>query len=147
MSAGLRIRAATHADFTAVENLLLEAKLPVEGIRDFFPQNYAVAERDGNVVGAIGVETYGRYGLVRSAVVSEAARGSGIGGDLVRERLAWSRSNNIQQLFLLTTTAPAFFEKLGFQFVDRAEVPREVHQAQEFASICPASATVMMLRL
>ena len=142
-----KLRAADGNDLPVVESLLKQAALPTDGVRDFFPDNYAVAELGQVVIGAAGVEQYGSYGLLRSAVVAAGARGTGLGAQLVHDRLQWSRSRGITDVYLLTTTAPAFFEKFGFERVERSAVPGEVQVAREFASICPSSSTVMHLNL
>ncbi|HEY0808768.1 MAG TPA: arsenic resistance N-acetyltransferase ArsN2 [Longimicrobiales bacterium] len=142
-----KLRAADGNDLPVVESLLKQAALPTDGVRDFFPDNYAVAELGQVVIGAAGVEQYGSYGLLRSAVVAAGARGTGLGAQLVHDRLQWSRSRGITDVYLLTTTAPAFFEKFGFGRVERSAVPGEVQVAREFASICPSSSTVMHLNL
>ena len=143
----IEIRAARSDDLQIVERLLEAAKLPLEGVRDFFPTHYTVAERDGELIGAVGIEQYGDHGLLRSAVIAEDARGSGIGRELVHAVLQWGRGQKLHEIYLLTTTAPLFFERLGFTAVDRDTVPAHVQQAPEFASICPATAVVMRLRL
>jgi amino-acid N-acetyltransferase len=138
-----KIRAAREADLASVQDLLSAASLPLDGVTDFFPANYAVGEQGATIVGAIGVERYGEYGLIRSAVVADGARGTGIGSELTRERLEWGKAQGLLDLYLLTTTAAPFFEKLGFAPVDRTVVPPEVAAAPEFTSICPSSAVVM----
>jgi arsenite methyltransferase len=142
-----KVRAATDSDLPVVEALLKQASLPTDGVRDFFPSNYAIAELGRIVIGAAGVEQYGAYGLLRSAVVAEGARGTGLGAQLVHDRLQWGRTNGMTDVYLLTTTAPRFFEKFGFQQIDRTTVPNEVQAAPEFASVCPSTATVMHLSL
>lgn len=139
----LKIRAATAGDLDVVQRLLEAAALPLDGVTDFFPGNYAVGERADGIIAAIGVERYGSHGLLRSAVVSEAARGTGIGSQLAADRLRWSRAQGLGDVYLLTTTAAPFFERLGFRPVDRSAVPAEVAAAPEFATICPSSAVVM----
>jgi amino-acid N-acetyltransferase len=141
------IRPAAPADLPAVQSLLQHASLPVDGVQDFFPAQYAVAERADQVIAAIGVETYGRHGLLRSAVVADPLRGSGLGSELARERLQWSKHQGLEAVYLLTTSAAPFFERLGFTRVDRSAVPDEVAAAPEFASICPSTATVMRFDL
>jgi amino-acid N-acetyltransferase len=139
----VRIRAASADDLPAVKNLLQAAALPLDGVTDFFPSNYAVGEAGNEVIGAIGVERYGDNGLLRSAVVADAQRGTGLGSRLANERIEWCGRQNMRNVYLLTTTAAPFFEKLGFERVERADVPAEVQQAPEFVSICPSSAVVM----
>jgi amino-acid N-acetyltransferase len=143
----LKIRSARAADLVAVQTLLQRAQLPLDGVTDFFPAQYAVAERAANIVAAIGVERYGTNGLLRSAVVADDLRGSGLGTRLTRERLEWSRAQGLTSVYLLTTTAAPFFERLGFTRVERTAVPADLAVAPEFASICPASAVVMRINL
>jgi len=139
----LKIRCALADDLDQVLTLLSGASLPLDGVADFFPANYAVGTRGNEVVAAIGVERYGQHGLLRSAVVAAEARGTGIGSQLTAERLNWSKAEGLRDVYLLTTTAAPFFAKLGFVPVERSQVPAEVATAPEFASICPSTAAVM----
>jgi N-acetylglutamate synthase-like GNAT family acetyltransferase len=50
-------------------------------------------------------------------------------------------------VWLLTTTARAFFDKLGYAAVDRAGVPGAIRATAQFSALCPDSATVMVKRL
>lgn len=139
----LQIRCALIDDLPEVQTLLSRASLPLDGVTDFFPASYAVGVRGVELVAAIGVERYGQHGLLRSAVVAEKVRGSGIGSQLAAERLNWSKAEGLQDVYLLTTTASPFFAKLGFVPVQRTQVPAEIAAAPEFASICPSTAVVM----
>jgi amino-acid N-acetyltransferase len=95
-------------------------------------------------IGAAGLETYGNAGLLRSVVVAPAARGKGWGQQLVENRLAYARASGIERVFLLTTTAPRYFERLGFTIAMRSEAPVALAHSREFASVCPASATCLV---
>ena len=141
------IRPAGSADLEGVRALLAAAQLPVEGLEDQFGPPYAVAERTSGLVGAAGVEAYGTAGLLRSVVVAAAERGTGLGRALAADRLAWARAQRLEEVFLLTTTAADFFARLGFERVERTDVPAPLLGSREFATICPATATVMRLRL
>jgi arsenite methyltransferase len=147
VAAGYRVRAAEPRDLAPIKALLGTASLPIEGVDDQFGSGYAVAEENGQLVGAIGIEIYGKYGLLRSAVVSGAQRGRGIGEALVFDRIDWSMRQELEALYLLTTTAAEYFPRFGFAIADRATVPVEVQASAEFSSLCPSSATVMELRL
>jgi len=144
---GNRLRPARASDYHAVRHLLSDAKLPIEGLEDFFGEGYVVCELEGRVIGALGVEIYGRYGLLRSAVVDETYRGEGLGEQLTKERLEWARSQGLEAVYLLTTTAAPFFERLGFERVERPSAPAEVQASKEFSSVCPSSAVCMRLVL
>ncbi|MFN0100249.1 MAG: arsenic resistance N-acetyltransferase ArsN2 [Gemmatimonadaceae bacterium] len=140
------IRAARPADLAAVQSLLTHADLPLDGVPSDLA-HFFVAEREGEVVGVIGLEPYGDAALLRSAVVAPSTRGSGIGERLVRTLLDEARRHHMHQVILLTTTAEAWFPRFGFHTVSRDAVPDSVKQSMEFMSACPASATVMTLAL
>jgi amino-acid N-acetyltransferase len=143
----IEIRAATAEDRDAVEALLRRTKLPPDGLDDQFGDGYAVAQEDGRIVGAAGVEVYGRYGLLRSVAVDPDAQGRGLGERLTRERLAWARARGLESVYLLTNTAAGYFPRIGFTPVSRAEVPEEIRRSLQFAAVCPSMAAVLTLRL
>lgn len=142
-----RLRAATKNDLPAVTALLEEAGLPAGTGAAPFDDAWVVAESDGVLIGAGAIEVRGAYGLLRSVVVRPAFRGRGIGGAMVSDRLRWSARRRIRAVYLLTTTAPDFFERAGFDVTSRTDVPVEVTRSDQFAGICPADATAMVLRI
>ncbi|HEU0013789.1 MAG TPA: arsenic resistance N-acetyltransferase ArsN2 [Longimicrobium sp.] len=144
---GAAVRAAHPDDRAAVERLLAEAGLPADGLGEQFGEAYAVAEADGRLVGAEGIEVYGGNGLLRSAVVAPEWRGRGVGEALTRERLEWARARGLRAVYLLTTTAPDFFARFGFRRIERSTAPRAIADSVEFSLTQCASAAVMRLDL
>jgi amino-acid N-acetyltransferase len=130
-----------------VRGLLLRAGLPTEGLEEQFPGAFVVAKQHGEVVGAAGLERYGELGLLRSVVVAEQCRRSGVGRRLVRNRLDAAATAGLARVFLLTTTAGPYFERLGFVAMPRADVPPILARSTEFARVCPASATCLAYAL
>jgi amino-acid N-acetyltransferase len=141
------LRAATGRDATAISELLENADLPGDRPAENVESVFVVAEQDGQVVGAGGVEVYGAYGLLRSVVVRPEMQGRGLGGAIVSERLRWAAVRGLRAVYLLTTTAPDFFEGAGFNVLNRSDLPIEVRESKEFSEICPVTATAMVLRL
>jgi amino-acid N-acetyltransferase len=141
----MKIRNATSSDFAAVEQLLLASKLPVEGAKENF-SSFVVAEEGSTLAGAIGLEKYGSAALVRSAVVSPANRGTGVGRQLVERLLERANEEGIDDLYLLTTTAENYFPKFGFRPITRSTVPESVKASAEFRGACPDTAVVMRRR-
>lgn len=142
----MRIREATHLDLDAVESLLTASDLPLDGVKENF-SSFVVAEDDGEIAGAIGLEKFGSVALLRSAVVSPAHRGSGIGRRLVEQVLEQASDEGIEELFLLTTTAEHYFPRFGFIPTARSTVPPAVKASAEFQGACPDSAVVMTRRV
>jgi amino-acid N-acetyltransferase len=135
---------AAREQLASVRELLAESGLPLAGLDDQFPAAYVVA-RQGALVGVAGLERYGDFGLLRSVAVSERFRNSGLGRLLVTDRLSAARAIGLQQIFLLTTTAAPYFEKLGFVPTPRTEVPPALATSIEFTTACPASATCLRI--
>lgn len=142
----VRVRPAAPGDRPAVEALLSDAGLPLEGTVEAF-DDFLVALEDERVVGAIGLETYGDEGLLRSAVVASGIRSAGVGSSLTEALIDRARSRGLRRLYLLTTTAEEFFARFGFGRIARERVPGSIRGSSEFATVCPSDATVMVLDL
>jgi amino-acid N-acetyltransferase len=142
----MKIRKATDGDFDAVESLLSASDLPLDGVKENF-SSFVVAEDNGTIAGAIGLEKFGSVALLRSAVVLPEFRGSGVGSRLVEQLLERAESEGIEELFLLTTTAEKYFPRFGFARTTRSAVPAVVKTSAEFQGACPDSAIVMRRRI
>ena len=139
-----KVRPGTPREFGAVKRLLVANKLPVDGVPESL-QNFLVAFDGQKVIGAIGLEVYSDSALLRSAVVDESARGTGLGAQLVEAALAKARVLRLKDVFLLTMTAEKYFPRFGFVEVPRESAPEEIQRSVEFTSACPASAVLMKL--
>lgn len=141
MEEGARIEPFALGDESTVRKLLADAELPIEDLSPDNLTHFLVARTtDGEVIGTIGLEPFQEVGLLRSLVVHPSRRGRGLGHELTYEMEARARSMGIKTLFLLTVTAAGFFPELGYQIVQRAEVPAVIAETEEFQSLCPASA-------
>jgi amino-acid N-acetyltransferase len=140
------VRNADAGDAGEVVTLLRACKLPMDGVPDDLTL-LLVAEQDGRVVGCAGLERYGADGLLRSVAVSPECRGCGLAGSLCDEVEARAASLGMRRLYLLTETAEAFFRGRGYEAVDRAGVPPVIGGSRELASVCPASAVLMLRAL
>lgn len=136
------VRGATSADYEAVLGLLNAATLPVAGVPPTLTDFYVAADQ-GRIVGAIGLELYGREALLRSAVVDPGVRGTGVGLALVERILDHARQRGVRGVYLLTTTAERYFPRFGFGRIAREDVPDRIRTSVEFREACPASAVAM----
>jgi amino-acid N-acetyltransferase len=143
----ITLRPADAGDLPAVTALLTEAGLPLDGLEEHFGPAYVVAVDGNDIIGAEGIECYGTAGLLRSAVVIAQWQGHGIGDRLTRDRLSWASDQQLQEVWLLTTTADAYFPRFGFSRADRADAPAQLQECREFKVACPATATAMRIFL
>lgn len=140
------IRKATKTDHIKLVELLKEAKLPTEDL-ETVQVTFHVVESDQQLLGCLGMETFGTMALLRSFAVIDEFRNAGLGSLLLDEVMVWSKQQGLSSIYLLTTTAAAFFSKKGFESIQRTDAPLAIQQTSEFSSICPASATLMKLSL
>lgn len=143
----VEITSARPGDLDAVLALVEAAELPTSGVADGFPDGYVAAHAAGALVAAAGLEVHGDDGLLRSVVVAPAHRFSGLARKLVDRLLDAGRERGLGAVYLLTTTAPDYFARRGFERVPRESAPEALQRSTEFASICPASAVCMKRRL
>lgn len=142
----MKIREATAADLSQITALLKVCNLPSDDI-DLSKQFFLVATQASEIIGTIALEIYGESALLRSFAVAESCRNQKMGERLYREALTLCKQKGIEHLFLLTTTADKYFERLGWNRIQRDSVPEALAATAEFASLCPFSSIVMKFNI
>lgn len=139
-------RTAGIEDVPAIIQLLDECKLPHS---DIVPgkQHFVVAEIDRKIIGCAGYEAYDQNGLFRSLGVKPLYRNMSIAHTMIDKIFALAQKRGIREFFLLTTTADKLFEKLGWEIINRNNVPESIENTTEFSSICPSVAICMKHQL
>lgn len=143
----LQVVPSTPSDLPAILTLLEEVNLPTEGVAEHFA-DFLIARANERVVGCVGLEKYGSYGLLRSLAVAPDFRGQALGRQLTSQLTAYAQAKAVHTIVLLTTTAADFFTRhFGFQVIDR-------HQLDEIFAVSPewnlprcASAVCLILTL
>lgn len=136
----LRISKANDADLPAIQALLTECKLPVDDLHEAMLGHFLVVRRAGKAVACIGMERYGDAALLRSLAVDPGMRGDGLGQQMVAALEAQAQYDGVTALYLLTTSAAQFFERLDYQRIARDDVPAAIQATEQFSRLCPASA-------
>jgi amino-acid N-acetyltransferase len=89
-------------------------------------QTFSVAESDGNVVGCCALEIiWSDLAEIKSLAVDQEQKDKGIGKMLVNAALEQAASLGVPRVFALTLE-PQFFEKLGFEVVEKKALPMKV---------------------
>jgi amino-acid N-acetyltransferase len=96
-----------------------------EDLRDFF----VYVNGDDKVLGCCALHLFwDDLAEIRSLAVGENDERKGIGSALVGACLEDARSIGIKKVFTLTNK-PGFFEKLGFERIDRSQLPHKIWAA------------------
>src|SRR5258708_10867172 len=108
---------------------LLQAQgLPTSDITDEHLEHFFFVGSDGSPAGLVGLELYGTDALLRSLVVAENARGKGLGSILIEHVEQYAASKGVRSIYLLTTTAEAFFKRLGYEHIERSNAPLPLNE-------------------
>lgn len=138
----ITIRDADEESIDRIEAVLEANGLPHQDVRQK-PECFFAAYSDGEFIGTGGVETYGSDGLLRSLVITESNRGHGFGATLCAALEDYARTCEVDRLYLLTSTAEAFFGQRGYETTAREDAPARIQQTTEFTDLCSNSATCM----
>lgn len=141
------IRQARTGDLPAIGQILANAGLPFSDIGDAHLADFLVVEKDGAVVGCVGIERYGNDALLRSLAVDASRQGVGQGRHLVEAIETYARETGIECLFLLTNSASGFFEDHGYREIARDTAPDALRRSTQFSQLCPANAVCMQKAL
>ena len=134
-------------DESSVKRLLSESSLPIEDITAQHLQHFFGCGSGPELLGLVGLELFGEVALLRSLAVAAERRGSGLGSRLVEHAERYARDQGATTLYLLTTTAEAFFRRRGYARIPRETAPPAIMGTKEFAGICPASSAFMIKKL
>jgi amino-acid N-acetyltransferase len=131
----------------AVAALLDAADLPSSDLTDAHMEHFFFCGPAAAPTALVGVELSGTSALLRSLVVVPQHRSAGLGAALLEHVEAYARARGARAVYLLTTTAAAFFARRGYATADRTSAPPEIAATREFAEICPATSSFMFKRL
>lgn len=126
---------------------LREAGLPTQDLRASTGRFFSYRTLGGTLVGYGGFELAGDDVLLRSILVTADARGRGIGRNLALLLMSRAFDAGGRTAWLLTDSAAAFFERLGFKATGRETAPDAIAQSQQAVALCPATATLLTRRI
>lgn len=99
---------------------------------------------DGSIsIGIVGLENFGDIGLLRSMVVKPEHRSKKYGKQICEVLIDYAKTQGIKDIYLLTITAKDYFEKIGFNIIERDSAPYAIKNTTEFLDLCPSSAICM----
>lgn len=145
MPSPLSILPLEASNLPRLKDLLQAEDLPTEDLQAEMSLFYA--KEGEEIITCGGFELFGNMGLLRSVVIRADFQGKGLGKQWIELLLKKARELELEELYLLTTTAAGFFEKIGFRNISRDQAPQPIQSSQEFSTLCPSSAVLMHLKL
>jgi amino-acid N-acetyltransferase len=133
---------ASQSQERQIQTLLASCGLPFEDIHEHLI-HFITARRDEVVIGCVGLEVHGNFGLARSLVVAEKYRRQGISKILCELILEYARKLSITNLYLTTDSSIAYFSKLQFEKLDPQQAPEAIRSTKEFTQLNPSTAIFM----
>ncbi|MBN1804682.1 MAG: N-acetyltransferase [Sedimentisphaerales bacterium] len=128
----MNIRDAKISDVKAI-NALISCyaeldKMLFRSMSDIYEklQNFIVAEIESDVVGCCALEIiWSNLAEIKSLAVDQKRKQMGIGRNLVNAAVEKAAYLGVPKVFALTLE-PVFFEKLGFEIVEKDTLPMKV---------------------
>ena len=130
----ITITPALPGDVHTILDLVRAVQLPPEGIEETIAYFWVAREAE-RIVGTVGVEVYDDLAFLRSLAVTPTHQRTGLGRALTETALAYLIARQFRAVYLLTTTAEAFFARHGFCLLARDEVPAGVQRSVEFQGV------------
>jgi amino-acid N-acetyltransferase len=128
----MKIRSATISDAKTVNALINSYaerdRMLFRSLTDIYEnlQTFIVAELDNNIVGCCALEViWADLAEIKSLAIDGAYKGKGIGRELVAAAVEQAAKLGVPKVFALTLE-PAFFEKSGFDIVEKETLPMKV---------------------
>ena len=106
-------RTATIDDFNAIQALLMQHQLPIDGLAQHI-QHFEVVMANNQIIGVAGVEQYFPFALIRSVAIDAQYQHQQLGKQLIEVLLSKLNDASFTTYYLLTETEPTFFSKLNF---------------------------------
>jgi len=138
--------AASAADLDLIRATLSASDLPFDDIDEHVGE-FILARCEGATIGTVAVQYTGQAALLRSLCVVRDHRGRAIGTQLLAAIETKVARRGVLELYLLTTSAGAFFERLGFSMTSRSDAPPGIRSTAQFLTLCPSTAVCMRKNL
>ncbi|MCA0988983.1 GNAT family N-acetyltransferase [Guptibacillus algicola] len=137
------VREATSEDEETVKNMVRRSGLEVDLLPDI--ESFLIAETEAKeLFGVIGLEKYGRSGLLRALVLNSAESTSERLLRFFDQVIAYAKKCSLDELYLTSNEESFFFQVFGFSTISREELSVDIKQNRLFSG--DASNRVIMRR-
>ena len=139
------IRRAKAEDLPRLLSFLGQAKVGTNGVEKTIDCFLMIEDEIGEIVATIGIEPLGQVGLIRSLVMTSQATEQDF-HLLFEQIVSFSKREGIKDLFLATNKVGAvnLIEQLGFQFVDKEQLPELLFQSEHVLHILTVDNSIFL---
>jgi N-acetylglutamate synthase-like GNAT family acetyltransferase len=139
------IRRATREDLPRILSFLGQAKMGTNGVEKTIDCFLMIEDEMENLQATIGIEPLGHVGLIRSLVMSSQATEQDF-HLLFAQIVLLAQEKEIEDLFLATNKVGAvnLIEQLGFQFVDKKQLPEILFESEHVLHILTVDNSVFL---
>jgi amino-acid N-acetyltransferase len=125
------VRKATQRDAVWIREVLRKAQMNNEGVDEHLEQFLVIEDsrQPGNRVGTVGLEIYGKRGLLRSFVLDQVSWNAATGLKLIGVVLTHASRLGLEEVYLMTGNAQPIFEYFGFVPVKWEDMPNDIRQS------------------
>ncbi|WP_059104146.1 GNAT family N-acetyltransferase [Shouchella shacheensis] len=143
---GMVVRKSEPTDLLPLQRLIAKASKQEEGIEESLDRFLVVENEEGALVGTVGMEKTGAYGLLRSLIVDGNVATGGLMIEFLQVALAYAKSEEVETVFALSANNIALFAPLGFEKVEEEKVPEAIRSLTHFKNVKTADVDVWAYR-
>jgi len=123
----MEIKRASSNDLQAVADLLGESGFAsANSAIDTLHHVYLAYTKNNELAGVGAMQIYGSAAFLHTLVVREAFRGQGFGYLLMKTLDHAAKSENIDEIYVLSDGLGDYFKRYGYESVDAGSLPKQI---------------------
>ena len=144
----MEIKRASGNDVEAITQLLNENGGAASNIAsDKLEHVYLAFTKKNEFAGVGAMEVFGNTGFLHTLVVKEAFRGQGFGYLLIKTLDHAAKTDNIDEIYVLSDNLADYFKRYGYEIVDKASVPTALSSSTLYQQVNSDAANAMRLQV
>jgi N-acetylglutamate synthase-like GNAT family acetyltransferase len=148
LSPGLRAQFLRSNERGALAKALAKSGLPVDDLEEPGRLFFRFDRADDVPVGFGGLQIFGQDdALLRLVIVLPPLRKQGFGAAIVAALEQEAALHKFKTIWLLTSGAAKYFERLGYSSCPSADMPSAIRSSKQFAALCADDATAMVKQI
>lgn len=129
------VRQAMQEDLEKIQTFLAKTAVDTEDIEKWLNYYLLVEDRNGDLIGTIGIEPFEKVGLLRSLVIANATAEDIL--YLLQQTIQLAKERQLESLYCMINNKSAIhlFSLLGFRTIRKEKMPEEIKTSKSVANI------------